>query len=291
MDEFVRAAGFKDLISQKRKLSGIIREASESVDARKRLYASDDSRATECFRYCGRSFGLTAYYSKNSGDIMKMRRWVVFAESESDLHINAITVDRGFDGHLYAFCEEEYNGVEFEFRINNIVEYKKNWAKYISKGSPFAVNVAGLASFGTVVLPVAKTEESERAREAERGEYRALLTRERRGDRRAGRRLDRRAAESAREVRDRLKNEDLLSVFEGYLLPIGNEEGVFATLGEIVGADSDFNDVTGERVVKLALDVTGTPLTVYVNQSDLLGMPLPGMRFMGICKLQGTFKF
>ena len=291
MDNFVRAAGFKELVTKKRKFSGMLRAADENVGAKRKLFASEDYSRTECYRYCGRSFGFTAYYSRNSHDEMKMKRWVAFAESEHNITVSDIAVEKSFDGHLYAFCEENNTGSEFEFRINNVLEYRKKWAKYKRDGAPYSVNVAGLASYGTILLPVAKNEMKNKDRDSESKEYRELLERARNGDLYADEILCDKAKETALEIHERLKTEDLFTVFEGYLLPIGDEDGVFAVLGDIVHVDADFNEVTGERVMRFSLNVTGAVFTVLVNESDLFGMPMIGMRFMGVCKLQGSINF
>jgi len=291
MDNFVRAAGFKELVMKKRKFSGMLRAADENTGAKRKMFTTEDYSRTECYRYCGRNFGFAAYYSRNNHDEMQMKRWVAFAESEHNILINDINVEKSLDGNLYAFCEEEHTGSEFEFRINNVLEYRKKWARYKRNGAPYSVNVAGLASYGTILLPVMRDEHKQKERECENEEYKSLLERARGGDIYADDMLCQRAKETATDIRERLKKDDLFTVFEGFLLPVSDEDGVFAVLGDITRVDSDYNEVTGERVLKFSLDVSGAIFTVFVNESDLFGMPMVDMRFMGICKLQGSINF
>ena len=291
MDDFARAAGFKGLITKRRKFHHIVKTAAEDERSRREFRASDDRRATECYRYCGKGFGLAAYYQKNSESVLKMRRWEVFAESDHVMGLSDIFVERGMDGQFYAFCEDEETGSEFEFRLNNMIEYRQKRASFFFKGAPFYVNMAGLASRGTVLMPSPKYGRSLRFNEFERSEYKELLTRARRGDIVAESALNDKALEMAVLMRERLKSRDLLSALEGYLLPVGDLEGVFAVLGDITGVDGEENEITGENVLRLSVDIIGIRLTVYVNAGDLLGDLMVGTRFLGICKLQGSIVF
>jgi len=291
MDEFIRALGFRELSASRTKLGGFVKSAVAESGPHSWETGTDDGRSKERYRYCGKRFGVTSYSSIGKDGAMRVKRWDAFAEAGFNIPLNDIAVERGSDGLLYAYCEDGETGGDFEFRLNNVVEYKKHWKSYIAGARPFTANVAGLASYGTIILPVERTERSEQARENEMREYRSLLERARSGDETACDSLNERADEMSRAVRERLKSEDLLSVFEGYLLPVGDDDGVFAVLGEILAIDRDANSLTGEEILTVTLDINESKIDVFVNAADVLGMPMEGMRFMGVCRLQGRIVF
>jgi hypothetical protein len=128
-------------------------------------------------------------------------------------------------------------------------------------------------------------------REEENEMRRSLLNSLRSGDESAEQKLFDHSVEIASAVRERLKTEDVLSVFEGYCLPYGTTDGTFALLGDILEMDELSNPLTDEAVYGLTLDVTGVMIRLMINQSDVVGLPMAGMRFMGICDLQGSIQF
>ena len=58
-------------------------------------------------------------------------------------------------------------------------------------------------------------------------------------------------------------------------------------LGNIVSSRQLNNKVTGETLWILRIVCNDIEFEVAINTNDLLGMPLPGMRFKGVVWMQG----
>jgi len=52
--------------------------------------------------------------------------------------------------------------------------------------------------------------------------------------------------------------------------------------------DEVTNEASEEKLYRLTVSVTGIRMTLYVNAEDVVGMPLEGMRIMGMGQMQGT---
>ena len=82
-------------------------------------------------------------------------------------------------------------------------------------------------------------------------------------------------------------DEDFLTVVEGFLMPSEEEEHFSFILGDVLEVHLAQNTYTDENLVVLTLNVAGTIMQLCINQADLEGMAVPGMRFLGACWMQG----
>jgi hypothetical protein len=281
------AVGFKSIEKRRKDISEILRRITmlpDSFFCHKNL--------VEQYGYAGDDFGLIVYGTRQENDTVKVRRWNAFARSDEAISIERVDFERFPNGDVFAYCEHSDSGQEFEFRLNNVTEYN---AFIRGTGrrelASCRANVAGLCEVGSVLFPVLRDEDAERERESEAEIKRDLIRRAREGDEDAERELYARAEAMAEAVRERFRDEDILSVLEGYLLPFGDKDSAFAALGDIISFEKKRNRITREYVYSLKLNVTGVPLSALVNAHDLVGMPMNGMRFMGVCSLQGTIDF
>ena len=88
-------------------------------------------------------------------------------------------------------------------------------------------------------------------------------------------------------LKERLREEDFLTVMSGYFMPATVEDSVYAILGEILAIKERKNKITDEEMYVLTLDVNDLILEVVIHKDELIGMPSVGMRFMGTCWIQG----
>ena len=292
MNRNMSAIGLKTIERNRKALSRIVGNMAKNPDTCISYPGKDGKTQVEQYGYIGEDFGLVLYGARNHDDEVKIRRWNTFAFSDASLKISKVSFEKMRNGEVFAYCEDEATGNEFEFRLNNIRDFE-NFPEYSKQMilSEATANIVALGRVGNVIFPVEKNEDSLKMRAKEEDMRRDLIRKLRKGDETAERKLVERSLEIAATVRERLKTEDVLSVFEGYLLPYGDDEGAYAVLGDIKGIARLDNVITEETVCALTLDVTGVPLRVLVNELDVVGLPMEGMRFMGICDLQGSIKF
>ncbi|TCT12264.1 uncharacterized protein DUF3881 [Natranaerovirga pectinivora] len=189
----------------------------------------------------------------------------------------------------YVTCEETNTGIPITFYLQNVVDYldvenKKNI--YIE-----GINLSGFCEDGYILLPIEKDEIEELLDEEEEEFRMELLKAARDGDEEAIELLALEEEETNEIIEDRIKNEDLLSIIDGYFMPYGIKGDEYSILATIKEIEIVKNDVTGEEVYLLGIKCIGLKMEVCINKEQLVGEPAIGRRFKGIVWLQGIVNF
>lgn len=212
-----------------------------------------------------------------------------YFKAKYDLEVRDLEVgDIGDHFTCYAVCDDAVTGMQVIFKLQNMVEYLDCLEDNILDYS--GINVVGVATEGTIVLPVEKDRHDQSSKE-EKQYLRRLLDRARTGDKEALEILDMEERKIDKQLKERLRKEDFLTVMEGYFIPTTNIEAVYAVLGTIKELEMRENKKTKEEIYWFNVDINGMPLEIIINKKDLRGEPYRGMRFMGTCKVQGTVCF
>lgn len=198
-----------------------------------------------------------------------------------ELEIECIDEDYSY----YAICEEKETGMQFIFWMQNVVEYLEETKE---NKVPIGVKTVALALEGTIVLPIEKDEEDEQVEREERDKLRLILQKMREGDEEAKEILEKEEKELDNQLKERLREEDFLTIMSGYFIPTTLVDATYAVLGDIKKIDLRKNTKTKESFYVFELEVNDMPLEVAVNAKTLVGVPSVGMRFMGTCWMQGT---
>lgn len=189
------------------------------------------------------------------------------------------------DNNYYVVCEEKETSMQIIFWLQNVVEYLEARKKDLVCDQ---INIVGLASEGTIVLPIEKDEEEEQVEKEEREKLRLILQQMKEGDEEAKEILEKEEKELDEQLKERLREEDFLSIMSGYFIPVTLEEATYAVLGEITEIKERINTQTNEVMYVFTLDVNDLALEVVISKQELVGMPSVGMRFMGTCWVQGS---
>jgi hypothetical protein len=296
--------GLESIITNKRKMNKVLRLASfepdfkyeRKIDKKGRIYF-------DRYKYLGSGFGISVQgyrHMRKNKEGQKVEKhvvldWGMFAEGHTDNAVNHAFVDTDGEQATYCFVEDTASGNAFEFRVNNaleILDKYKALPHYDSildfEAGITKVNTSMLMIFGTILLPVVKNEEGLVFRAQQEAIQRDLLNRARKGDVQAEENLYEIARKRELDLRERLAHEDLLSVFEGYFLNLIEQSGIFSILADIHNVEEVTNEASKEKLYRLTASVTGINMTLYVNTEDVVGMPLEGMRIMGMGLMQGT---
>lgn len=211
-----------------------------------------------------------------------------YVESHTNMEVEDVEVeefdDIDGDQSYYVVCEEKETSMQIVFWLQNVVEYLESRKKHLTCSE---VNIVGIASEGTIILPIEKDEEEEQIEKEEREKLRLILQQMKDGDEQAKEILEKEEKELDDQLKERLREEDFLSVMSGYFIPETIDEATYAVLGEIVEIDERINSQTDEKMYTFTLDVNDLNLEVVISQKELIGMPSVGMRFMGTCWVQG----
>ena len=189
----------------------------------------------------------------------------------------------------HGFCEEISSGTPISFFIQNLKEYND-----VESMDDVFINGVRLTSYcveGTVILPIDKDHMDELVEEEEEKIRRELLEQARQGDEDAMDILDEEADEASKMLQERLKSEDILSVLEGFFVPVGDQDDVYSVLGIIEHVELLINRETNEELYHLELMCMTIPIELYISKKDIIGQPTPGMRFKGTCWIHGEIDF
>lgn len=161
----------------------------------------------------------------------------------------------------------------------------------IVKKSPLMVSCYGISTEGKVLLGIERSAEEIKNLKEETEKRRQMLRAAREGNDsaqwKARKSIRQDEFESEEEVVERLKEEDVYSIYDGFYYPSEKDENCFTILGDITHIDKLMNPLSEEWVYYLDLDVMGQLLRVLINPIDLVGQPDVGRRFQGKVRFYG----
>lgn len=213
-----------------------------------------------------------------------------YVEAEYSLDVIDLEVEDTDDDFIYyVVCEDAGTGMQIVFWLQNVIEYLDYQEE--DEVDYNGIKIVGIGSEGTIILPIEKNEGDNEYENNEREYLRTMLQRAKNGDEEAIDILEKEEQQLDEQLKERLRQEDFLTVMDGYFLPATPIEATYAVLGTIKKLKERKNNKTKEKMYWMHLDVNGMPLEVIINKDDLVGKPSVGMRFMGTCWIQGTIDF
>ena len=225
-------------------------------------------------------------HSENNETKVEVEQCEPYLVSKYTINVEELTTEAIDDEYnYYVICEERETGVQFIFWLQNVVQYME---AVEHKKTFNQVKIAALAMEGTIVLTIEKDAEDEEVEKEEKEKIKVMIQKAREGDEEARAQLEEEEKEMDDQLKERMYQEDFLSIMSGYFVPATLVDANYAILGEIKEMATRTNEKTGEEVYLFTLDVNDMPLEVMINKKQLVGYPSVGMRFMGTCWLQGT---
>ena len=296
MDIFLRSIGFTRTKFFER-IGRIKKEVVENPDKRVIFGCGEEGTYVEYYKMYGEGIGILVRGIMDDDENVTVESCEAFAVSDEDMAVNKFIVEFVKNQPVIVF-EDVGTGNELVFSLQNKIDYFRDEQGFIDFGRSVLythergiekrkVNFCAMSVYGSIILPVYKDEEDNEFFEDE-SFYKSLVLRFKEGDDEAEEMLKMYAEETSFVISERLQEEDLLSVVEGYFLPMEDNETDYSVLGEITAISKTYNEITGEEVVKLTLNITGSRIQLFINSRDLTGYPMIGMRFMGTCHLRGS---
>ena len=263
----------------------------QKPDRSQTIGMGEDKLFAQYYKNTGQNIGITLTgYLNEKEQLIKPH---MMPHVVSDFNLDAYECEvHVIDSDLILTYEDNNSDNEIAFLMQDRITYEKNPKQFaqlmLDKKIKKKINVSGISVFGTIILSVAREEDSLEEDEEEMY-YNNLVIRSKSGDEQARELLTVYEAKSMQIIRERLKEEDLFSVVDSYFLPVTHSDDVsmYDILGTIEDVEEIINTDTQELVYKIAVNATGVVMQIFINKDDLLGVPILGMRFMGNCRLQG----
>jgi hypothetical protein len=288
METYISAVGFNS-IKKKKQWDALIDQILNNPSKQFVTSHDKDHVFIEYFKEYGQRIGIVLRGLLDNDKDIDFETCDPYVEAKYTIDVSQVEVEQEDEYSYFAVCEEEQTGTEIVFQLQNIIEYLE-----ISEDSDAfieGIRIVGLSSKGTVILPVEKTD-SDIEYENEQKEWRKeLLKRAKEGDEEAQEILDMEAEETAEIIEERLQYEDFLSVVEGYFIPIEYLDATYSILGTIKEVEAIVNNQTQEKIYWMLIETMEMKIEIAINEKELVGTPLVGMRFMGVCWIQGSVVF
>ncbi len=288
MEAPITAIGFSK-IEDEDKLQQIVKEILDKPTKQLASKTKDKQILGEYYKKYGENTYLMVRIlvrSEEKDAKIEVEQCEPYVEASHFINVEELVVESIDDDYsYYAVCEEKETGMPFIFWVQNIIDYieAQEENKEFNK-----VKVVGLATEGTIILPIERDEEEESIEREEREKFKIMVQRARTGDEEAKELLEKEEKELDEQLKERMLEEDFLSIMSGYFVPTTLEDAIYAILGEIKEIHERKNIKTKEEMYLFVLNVNDMPLEVMINKKTLVGKPSVGMRFMGTCWLQGT---
>lgn len=286
---YISALGFSSY-NTKEKAEKLVTEIIEAPNTRYISNYKTDEIKVEYYKEYGNEFGLIVRGALSSSEELTVYSLIPYAIGGSITDTHEIDVVKGEKKDIYnAYCEESRSGTPVSFFLQNVIDYLE-----IEDQEDVYIEGVRLVAFsveGTIILPIEK-DETDLILEEEEDVFREeLLEKARKGDEEALQILEDEALESSEILQERLKDEDLLSILEGFFVPLGEHEDIYSLLGTIEEVTETTNRMTEERIYILGIKCMSLFLDVYINAADIIGVPSVGMRFKGTSWVHGLIEF
>lgn len=291
MHKYLRAVGFSNL-SDREQYDELIKNIA--LDATDRVYTSYNDKymiAMYTKDYApGVGISVVGVFDDNNRFFLEYAYPYVRGNNVSSYE--DISVERHSDKESYAgVCDEARLGVSLIFYIQNVVPYirVKNAGLLPIRGT--SVTLSALSLEGTIVMPLAKSEDSRAQAKKSGTERMKLVEAARKGDGSALESLTLNDLDTYSAVSRKIVTEDVFTLVDTYFMPYGAECDLYSILGEILLIENLTNNLTGDELVKLTLVCNEIILDICINKQDLYGEPAIGRRFKGIIWLQGNINY
>lgn len=203
-----------------------------------------------------------------------------------------LIIEKRVSGDSFAgVCDDGRVGVSIIFYLQNAAAYQKRQINNQLFGQKITTTFSGLASSGTILLPVQKRQEFEGIEKPELSKRNQLLSAAKNGDPEAIESLTIEDMDLYSMISRRVFKEDVYSIVDTYFMPYGMECDQYQVLGNINYYNKVRNPITNEKIYQINIECNDLKFDICINESDLIGDPEVGRRFKGTIWLQGRINF
>ncbi len=286
---YIKALGFS-AYNSKEKAEKLVSQVIDNHTTRYISNFKSDEVKVEYYKEFGDDFGLIVTGALSEKEELTVYSMIPSAIGRTMIETHELDVVKGDKKDVYnAYCEELKSGTPVSFFLQNVIEYlelEDQEDVYIE-----GIRLSAFSVEGTIILPIEKDEEDLELEQEEDQIREELLEKARSGDEEAIRLLEEEAIESSEILQERLKEEDLLSILEGFFVPLEDNDDIYSILGTIEDVDRLSNSMTEEKIYLLKVRCMNLVIDIYINALDLIGAPSAGMRFKGTCWVHGLIEF
>lgn len=291
MHQYLKAIGFGN-IQTKKELKELLKNVENECSHQILVSYQDTSDYCELQKEYGQGIGITLCGEMDEEDHFEADYYFPYFEGSGITTFSDVIVERRMDSERYVgICEDPRVGITLMFHLQNGIEYMKECQIGMKSELTTSVTFSGLAESGKILLPVRKSEQQEKYEKESFENRRELLNAARSGDQNAIETLTLDDMDLYSKVSRRLRQEDIFTIVETYIMPYGVECDLYSIMGEILAVRERENVLTKEQLYQMKLNVNELEFDVCVPKATVLGEPEIGRRFKGTIWLQGEINF
>lgn len=290
MHTYLKSIGFSKINTQA-DIDRLIQEIFMTPDSKSCVEKSENCTVYEYRKEYAENMGVVVRGEEDEKGIFRASYLFPYIKGSEISCEEEMFVHKKVDNDAYTgMCDDPRVGVSMIFYLQNVIDYLQ-YLKNPERKTVLPVALNALARSGKVLLPTQKHVYSKIASKFDNAIKTKLLENAKKGDKQAIESLTMNDIDRYAIVNERIKHEDLFSIVDTTFIPYGSESDVYNILANIISARQMNNEKTGERIWILKCDCNEVTFDVCINSEDLLGEPLPGMRFKGTVWLQGVADF
>lgn len=290
MHSFLKAIGFSK-INNRVEVEQLVHKVIQEASQKHLLSMEGNSTLAELSLEFAPEVGITVRGEYDGQMDFHIEHYFPFYHGQNISAKEQIFISKRVDTDAYTgMCDDYRLGVSLIFYLQNSIDYL-HACKDMNQSMIYAVTLVGLASEGKIILPVEKTEKSEKAGKADLRHRNQLIAEAKKGNQEAIDSLTIDDIDMYTMVSKRIKNEDVYSIVDTSFVPYGTESDNYTILGTILDVRETINQLTKEELYLLTLDCNNLCFEVCINKENLFGEPSIGRRFRGTIWMQGNVDF
>lgn len=287
MHQYLRAVGFSN-IRTKSELKDLMNDVLVNSSSKDFLKTTEENMIVEYSKKYSSSAGLCLMGEYDDEEKLTLDYYYPFVVAHNVSTDEEISIERHTSNESYAGACEDYRvGVTLIFYVQNGLEARKKLIADPNCQEKTTTSFSGLSINGTILFPIKKNAEEKAKIKKAVQERTERIVAAKKGDEEAMEKLTIEDIDTYSALSKRILKEDVFSLVDSYFMPYGMECDHYSILGEIEEVSLETNYLTEEKIYILDVNCNGLPVTVGINEQDLVGEPKVGRRFRGNVWLQG----
>ncbi len=290
MHQYLRAVGFSN-IENKKQVRDLMNDVIINPNRKEFIETGRDSILVEYSKnYCP-TCGITLRGEYDDSNELTLDFYYPFVQGDEVSTTEETSVERHTDKESFAgMCEDYRIGVTLIYYVQNSMSIIKKMSSGEYDNTKTSTFLSALSLGGTIMLPIQKDSKQKEQLQKLSADRNKRIIAAKNGDEEAIEQLTLEDIDTYSAVSKRLLKDDVFTLVDSYFMPNGVECDHYSILAEIVDFRLETNSLSGEEIYAFNLNCNGMPLTVCINEKDLLGEPQIGRRFRGNIWLQGEIR-
>ena len=290
MHQYLRAVGFSN-IENKKQVRDLMNDVIINPNRKEFIETGRDSILVEYSKnYCP-TCGITLRGEYDDSNELTLDFYYPFVQGDEVSTTEETSVERHTDKESFAgMCEDYRIGVTLIYYVQNGMSIMKQMSSGEYDRSKTSTFLSALSLGATIMLPIQKDSKQKEQLQKLSADRNKRIIAAKNGDEEAIEQLTLEDIDTYSAVSKRLLKDDVFSLVDSYFMPNGVECDHYSILAEIMDFRLETNFLSSEKVYAFNLNCNGLPLTVCINEKDLLGEPQIGRRFRGNIWLQGEIR-